>query len=349
MAVALTALLLLLVGDGAAEDAPAPESPPADEAPDPAVALEEATGTVRELWSGLYALLPKLGFAILLVTAAWLLSLLLGLLFRRLSPDWHRAVALAALLRIALLLGAIAGALAIVAGDPRALLGSVGLIGLALSWALQTPIESFTGWILNSFRGYYRVGDRIEVGDVFGDVARIDILTTTVWEAGGPGKAVAGAQPTGALITFPNWELLRSNVINYNRDFPYIWDEITIGIANDSDLGYAVRLVRDVARELLGPTMRDPAAAYQNLLRQSRLGHQIEELPSVFLAPAESWTDCTVRYLVPVRERRAWASRLYLALNAALASSEHRSSVAGGYPRQEVRLYRMDSPAAGNR
>ena len=32
------------------------------------------------------------------------------------------------------------------------------------SLPLQTPIESFTGWLLNSFRGYYRVGDRIEVG-----------------------------------------------------------------------------------------------------------------------------------------------------------------------------------------
>jgi small-conductance mechanosensitive channel len=64
------------------------------------------------------------------------------------------------------------------------------------------------------------VGDRIAVGDVFGDVYRIDVLTTTVWEAGGPGKPVSAAQSTGALITFPNWEVLRSNIINYSRDFP---------------------------------------------------------------------------------------------------------------------------------
>lgn len=55
----------------------------------------------------------------------------------------------------------------------------------AASWALQTPIESFTGWLLNAFRAYYGVGDRVAVGDVFGDVFSIDILTTTVWEAGG--------------------------------------------------------------------------------------------------------------------------------------------------------------------
>jgi small-conductance mechanosensitive channel len=69
-----------------------------------------------------------------------------------------------------------------------------------------------------------------------GDVYRIDVLTTTVWEAGGPGKSVTGAQPTGAMITFPYWEVLRSNIVNYSREFPYVWDEVTVAIANESDL-----------------------------------------------------------------------------------------------------------------
>jgi small-conductance mechanosensitive channel len=85
--------------------------------------------------------------------------------------------------------------LSVLAGDVRAVVGSVGLLGLAASWALQTPIESFTGWLLNSFRGYYRVGDRIAVGDVFGDVYRIDVLTTTVWEAGGPASPCRRRRP----------------------------------------------------------------------------------------------------------------------------------------------------------
>ena len=71
---------------------------------------------------------------------------------------------MAALMRIGLFLLAIAAGLSVIAGDATALLGSIGLIGLALSWALQTPIESFTGWVLNAFRDYYRPGDRIEVG-----------------------------------------------------------------------------------------------------------------------------------------------------------------------------------------
>ena len=97
-------------------------------------------------------------------------------------------------------------------GPPR--WGRSGLVGLALSWALQTPIESFTGWLLNSFQGYYRVGDRIEVADVFGDVAEIDLLTTTVWELGGPQRTgfIHAEQPTGRdKFEDQNFHDLRAN------------------------------------------------------------------------------------------------------------------------------------------
>ncbi|HSI91807.1 MAG TPA: mechanosensitive ion channel domain-containing protein, partial [Adhaeribacter sp.] len=120
--------------------------------------------------------------------------------------------------------------------------GSLGLIGLALSWSLQTPIESFTGWLLNSFQGYYRIGDRIKVGEVFGDVYRIDFLTTTVWEIGSPyyqGGYVNAEQATGRMVTFPNNEILAGTVTNLTRDFPYVWDELIVSVANESDLKLA--------------------------------------------------------------------------------------------------------------
>lgn len=350
LAVALTAMVLLLIGgEAAAEDGPGGGATPAGEDPSVEIGqadatstdqLKEAAGTVNELWTSAVDMAPKLAVALALVFTAWLLSLVLRLLVQRSSTSWPRAAAMGALLRIGLFLAAIAVGLSIIAGDARALLGSVGLIGLALSWALQTPIESFTGWLLNSFQGYYRVGDRIEVGEVFGDVTRIDVLTTTVWEAGGAGKAVAGAQPTGALITFPNWEVLRSNVINYSRDFPYVWDELTIGIANESDFTYTMEVVRGAATGLLREMMAEPAESYQTLLRQARLEFDINELPSVFLAPADAWTDCTIRYLVGVRQRRAWASRLLITIDEELARDIHRGRIVSAYPRQEIRLQR---------
>lgn len=347
LAVALTAILLLVWGEPlevegqtaqpAASQEPAPAT--AGQLPhDPAAAVDEATSTILELAYSFYGFLPRIVLVLLLLAGATIVARLARLLLNRTLGGWERAEAASALTRVVVFLIAAIAALSILAGDVRAIVGSVGLLGLAASWALQTPIESFTGWLLNSFRGYYRVGDRIAVGDVFGDVYRIDVLTTTVWEAGGPGKPVSAAQATGTLITFPNWEVLRSNIINYSRDFPYVWDEVTVNIANESDLEYAARVLQVTARRVLGEEMADAARRYQDLLAAERLMFEVEELPQVYLSLADSWTDCTIRYLVPVRTRRRWSSVLVLEISKELAKAEHRGRILGVYPRTEVSL-----------
>ena len=305
-----------------------------------APSVGEATRTVRNLAANFYGFLPRLVLAVLVLGLAAALSRIARRLLGRTLGGWHRAAALTAVARIIIFFAAAVATISIVAGDIRTVLGSVGLLGLAASWALQTPIESFTGWLLNAFRGYYRVGDRIAVGDVFGDVYRIDVLTTTVWEAGGPGKPVTAAQATGALITFPNWEVLRSNVVNYSRDFPYVWDEVTTSVANESDLAYAARALEDTARRVLGDQMVQAAAQYETLLRSEHLMFDVDEVPRVYLSAEDSWTDCTLRYVVPVRSRRRWSSALILAISQELAKPEHADRIRAVYPRREVLVRR---------
>lgn len=351
LAVALTALLLLVWGgpldvEGqeqpgtatvAGEQAPAGAAPLVQDA-DPEEAVDQATATIRQLALNFYAFLPRLLLVVVLLALAALVGRLARFTLERTLGRWERAAAITAVTRLAIFLIAAIAAVSILAGDVRAVVGSVGLLGLAASWALQTPIESFTGWLLNSFRGYYRVGDRIAVGDVFGDVYRIDILTTTVWEAGGPGKAVAAAQATGALITFPNWEVLRSNVVNYSRDFPYVWDEIAVNVANESDLDYCSRVLEATARRALGGQMEEAAQRYEQLLRAERLKFDVDDVPRVYLSSADAWTVCTIRYLVPIRSRRAWASTMLLEVSRELARPEHQEKIRSVYPRNEVML-----------
>ena len=339
LAVATTGLVLLVFGIetpsaartlASAQTAVPPDSqgPP----PDPEIALEEATGTLRQLAGDFAGILPKIVIAVLVLVVAGLLVKAIRVVLRRSIGRWERTEAASALTAAVIWLTAVAVGLSVIAGDARALIGSVGLLGLALSWALQVPIESFAGWLLNSFKGYYRVGDRIGAGDVFGDVYRVDALTTTVWEAGGPDKPVQGAQPTGALITFPNSEVLRANVVNYTRVFPYVWDEVTVTLANESDIPYAMTTIHQVARQCVGPMMEAPVGLYRALLERENLAHDIAEEPQLYLSPAESWIELTVRYLVPARERRRWSSRLHESILTELAKPEHRGRLWGAYP-----------------
>jgi small conductance mechanosensitive channel len=350
LVVGLTALLLLLwdvptAGQDVADTATVAATTGADtlgfgEAAGRAVG--EARTTLRSLAVGFYGFLPKLAVAVVVLVLAWLLSKLLAAGMRRATASWVRGEGAVALTRVVVWILALGAALSIIVGDARALVGSVGLTGLALSWALQTPIESFTGWVLNSFRGYYRIGDRIGVGDVFGDVYSIDVLTTTVWEAGGPGKAVQGAQPTGALITFPNNEILRANVVNYTGDFPFVWDEITVGITNESDLSLALTVTQQTADRLLGERMREPVRQYQRLLESRGLPHEMADGPQVYLSADDSWVNVTVRYLVDARRRRRTASDLLHALVQDFGSPEYQGKLGTAHPRMELLMRDRD-------
>jgi small-conductance mechanosensitive channel len=300
--------------------------------------VDEATSIVRQFIIDFTTLLPKILIAIGLLIGAAVIVRLVRAVLRRVLGEWERADATTAIAGILIWLLALGVALSVIAGDTRTIIGSLGLFGLALSWALQAPIESFAGWLLNSFKSYYRVGDRIAVGEVFGDVYRIDFMNTTVWEAGGPEKPVQGAQPTGALITFPNSEVLRSNIVNYTRGFPYVWDEISIGVSNDSDLAHAMRVIAGVARDTIGPSMKGPVETYRALLDQEGLAYDVSDEPQVYIAPTDSWTDVIVRYLVDARERRKWASALHLRVAEELARPEHSGRVTAAYPVRRVKL-----------
>ena len=307
-------------------------------------AKDEAVETFRNLWEGFYANLPKILVAIIILILAWIFVRLLKYLLDRTTTRTQSSGAVLTLIIISIWLFAIGLAVSVVAGDIRALVGSLGLIGLALSWSLQTPIESFTGWLLNSFRGYYRVGDRISVGDVFGDVFKIDFLTTTVWEIGAPFRDgfVQAEQPTGRLVTFPNNEIVTGTVVNLTGDFPFVWDELAIAVANESDINQAMKVLEGMATELMGDYMKAPAKKYETILRRSGLEDEIPDKPQVYLSIGESWTDVIIRYLVGARERRKWKSLLSQKVIEELNKEDHKGKIKPVYPRQQVQVIRPD-------
>ncbi|EMR03154.1 Small-conductance mechanosensitive channel [Cesiribacter andamanensis AMV16] len=304
------------------------------------VARQEAVGAVQRLWRSFYSNLPKILVALGILVAAWLFARLVRWLLGRLVKRWERAGATIAITNIIIWLFAIGVAISVLVGDIRAMVGSLGLIGLALSWSLQTPIESFTGWLFNSFKGYYRIGDRISVGDVVGDVYKIDFLTTTVWEIGSSYRQsyLEAEQPTGRLVTFPNNEVLAGSVVNYTSDFPYVWDELIVGVANESDIRLSMQVLERVATELLSDYMREPAQQYSRILQKAGLEFPVSDTPQVFLSTTDSWTNVIIRYLVGARERRKWKTELILRTAEETAKPEYKDKIIPVYTRQQIQL-----------
>ncbi|MFW5823196.1 MAG: mechanosensitive ion channel family protein [Tangfeifania sp.] len=307
-------------------------------------AAGEAIGVLQNMWNDFVFNYPKILIAVVFLILVWLFAWLIKFILRRSLRRVKSVDGIIILTLIIIWAVGIGVVFSIVAGDIRALIGSFGLIGLALSWALQTPIESFTGWLLNSFRRYYKVGDRIQVGNVFGDVYKIDFLSTTVWEIGSPFQPgfVNAEQPTGRLVTFPNNEILTGTVINLTGDFPFVWDELDIVVANESDIELAIKVLGKKAEEIIGKYMREPAKRYSTILRKAGLAEEVPEKPQVFAAAGDSWTNITIRYLVGAGERRKWKTELLLKITDEMDKPEYKNKIIPVYSRQQIQFINAD-------
>ncbi len=196
---------------------------------------------------------------------------------------------------------------------------SVGLISLILGFALHTPITSFIGWIYLMVKAPYRVGDRIKIGEAAGDVIDVGYLDTTLWEFGG--KYLSTDHPSGRIIKFPNSKILEKTVYNYSSPlFPYIWNEIKINVAYESDLDFVAKTMQEVAEEELGEAMKRRVRVYRGLLAKTPVNElEVKERPSVIFRVSENtWLEAIVRYLVHPRTQGRVKTRLIKSLLARL-------------------------------
>jgi small-conductance mechanosensitive channel len=180
---------------------------------------------------------------------------------------------------------------------------SLGLISLVLGFALQTPISSFIGWIYILLRAPYRVGDRIEISELRGDVIDVNYLDTTVWEIGG--RYLSTDHPSGRIIRFPNSMVFNGSVINYSWPlFPYVWNEIKFNIAYESDLEFVAGTMKRIAQEEVGEGMMDKVKVFRELLARTPIDHlSVHEQPTVVFRVSENtWLEAIVRYVVHPKE-----------------------------------------------
>ena len=203
-----------------------------------------------------------------------------------------------------------------------AALTALGVGSVIVALAVQTPMKSFIGWIYILVRRPYRVGDRIKIGDATGDVIDVSYLDTTLWEFGG--QYLSTDHPSGRIIKFPNEKVLDELVYNYSWPlFPYIWNEIKLNIAYQSDLEFVAKTMQEIAEAELGEEMMERVEVFRNLLAKTPVDElEVHERPRViFRVNENTWLDAIVRYVIPPREAGRIKTRLIKklldALNAA--------------------------------
>lgn len=280
----------------------------------------------RFLWLGeRYPLLPKLVLAVAVVIVCLAIIRLLDVYFVGRVKDAVYQYNLKRVLRLIVWLLTGFFILTILFQNWYTAVLSLGLISLILGFALQTPITSFIGWIYILVREPYRVGDRIKIGTVAGDVIDVGYLDTTLWEFGG--EFLSTEHPSGRVIKFPNSSVLSTPVYNYTWPlFPYIWNEIKFQVAYDSDLDFIATTMREVAEKEVGEEMMKQVRVFRELLAQTPVNQlEVQERPVVMFRVSENtWLEAIVRYLVHPKEAGRVKTRLVEDLLKALNAAPDR-------------------------
>ncbi|GAB1405030.1 hypothetical protein MASR1M74_22090 [Lentimicrobium sp.] len=95
----------------------------------------------------------------------------------------------------------------------------LGVAGAGIAFALQEVIASIAGYIAIHTSNFYKVGDRVMVGGIIGDVIDIKLLRTSLMETGG---WVNGDLYNGRITTVANSFVFSEPVHNYSGEFPFL-------------------------------------------------------------------------------------------------------------------------------
>ena len=184
---------------------------------------------------------------------------------------------------------------------------AMGILGAGIAFASQELIGSFTGYLSIVTGNLYRIGDRVRIGDVMGDVLDISMLRTTVMEIG---AWVHAEQYTGRTVNIANRAIFADPVFNYTQQWPYLWDEITIPITYTSDWEHAQEIILEHAEQYTAHVQPDAQAGLQELMKRYPV-RESSVAPRIYLVMTDNWIEMTLRYIVEARERRKIAAELH--------------------------------------
>jgi small-conductance mechanosensitive channel len=184
---------------------------------------------------------------------------------------------------------------------------AMGILGAGIAFASQETIGSFAGYLSIVLSGIYRIGDRVCIGDVTGDVLDIGILRTTVMEIG---QWVRAEQYTGRVVTIANRAIFSDPVFNYTQHWPYIWDEITLPVTYESDWRRAAEIVLSHGQEYSEEFQANAEATLEQVRRRFPI-QTTSVAPSLYVVMTDNWIELTMRYVVEVRKRRGVMAELH--------------------------------------
>jgi small-conductance mechanosensitive channel len=180
-----------------------------------------------------------------------------------------------------------------------------GVLAAGLAFAMQEVIGAIAGWFNIVSGGIYRIGDRVEIAGVKGDVIDITLLRTKVLEMGSSQPEeptwVGGRQSTGRIVSISNKATFEQPTYNYSAFFEFVWEEVRIPIPYRDDWRAAERIMLEEAERV---SSTEGAREAIETMRERFPMPQHELEPKVYVTLTDNWIELAARFVIPVRRSR---------------------------------------------
>jgi hypothetical protein len=265
---------------------------------------------------------------------AGVLALILGALFA-LAELWHRGVLkyvqdsrkryqLLLLRRIALwtLVVIIIGFT--FASELGSIVTFAGLITAGLAVAMQSVLVSIVGYFFLIGKYGIRVGDRVQIGEVSGEIIELGMVRMYLMELAGRGSSV----PTGRVAAFPNSVVFQvtTGLFKQIPGVSFAWHDITLALPAEGDYESGKQKLFAAANEVLAEYREEIQRQTRELQRTTLSSAGGDALPTVQLSYSAKGVDAHVRYPVQLAHAAEIDERMSRALLQVISGLTAKSS-----------------------
>mgnify|MGYP002857274008 CR=1 FL=1 len=191
----------------------------------------------------------------------------------------------------------------------------ISFVSAALTLALREIIFNFFAGIYIRAKKPFDIDDRIEFKNIKGDVIAIHRFDFEILEVG---TNINAEQSTGRVINVPNSVALTEPIVNYAKDFKYIWNEITVKTPLDIDSDEMKKILYGVinSNEVVKRIPAKMRATMEKMSIDQRIYYNKLE-PIIYLRVVDSHIEFYIRYLVHPKKNRyveddVWSKLLIL-------------------------------------
>jgi small-conductance mechanosensitive channel len=191
-----------------------------------------------------------------------------------------------------------------------------GLLTAGIAVALQNVIVSVVAYFFLIGKYGIRVGDRVQIAGVTGEVVDIGLVRIHLMELGGPGDS----RPSGRIVAFSNSIVFQptAGVFKQIPGTSFVWHEVKLTLAPETDYHVAKDRLTEAANAALA-AYHDSLETQRQLMERNLTSVSAGELSSqVSLLHTASGIEATVRFPVELEKATETDDRMMKELLAAL-------------------------------